>query len=70
MRAEAAVKFVLESRGVDAEEWSDAYLWAGEVAEKGHADWKRAARQVIAVLPFGDRCPIPPRWNPDATDPP
>jgi len=33
------------------EDFEDAVLWAGEMAEKRGASWKKAARQVIDYLP-------------------
>lgn len=69
MRAETAVRLALHSRGLKEEDWPDACPWAGEMAEQDHADWKRAARRVIEVLPIGDGRPIPAPWYSDTTDP-
>ena len=68
MRAETAVRLALHARGLKEEDWPDACPWAGEMAETEHADWKRAARHVIAVLPFGDHYPTNPPRNPDSHD--
>jgi hypothetical protein len=49
LRAETAVRLTVEARKL--EDFDDAILWAGEMAEKKGASWKKAARHVIACLP-------------------
>ena len=49
LRAETAVRLTVESRGLD--DFEDGILWAGEMAEKPRANWKKAARHVIDCLP-------------------
>ena len=49
LRAETAARFAVEARKL--EDFEYAVLWAGEMAEKRGASWKKAARQVIACLP-------------------
>ena len=49
LRAETAVRITVEARGL--EDFDDATLWAGEMAEKPRSSWKKAARTVIECLP-------------------
>lgn len=49
LRAETAARLAVEARKL--EDFEDAVLWAGEMAEKRGASWKKAARRVIACLP-------------------
>ena len=49
LRAETAVRLAVEARKL--EDFEDAVLWAGELAEKRGASWKKAALQVIDYLP-------------------
>jgi hypothetical protein len=49
LRAETAVRLTVESRKL--EDFEDGILWAGEMAEKQGASWKKAARHVIDCLP-------------------
>lgn len=49
LRAETAVRLTVEARGLDA--FEDGILWAGEMAEKPCASWKKAACTVIDCLP-------------------
>jgi len=52
LRAETAVRLTVEARKL--EDFEDAILWAGEMAEKRGASWKKAAQQVIEYLPRVD----------------
>lgn len=49
LRAETAVRLTVEARGLD--DFEDGILWAGEMAEKPRANWKKAACHVIDCLP-------------------
>jgi hypothetical protein len=49
LRAETAVRLTVEVRGL--EDFEDGILWAGEMAEKQGASWKKAAQHVIDCLP-------------------
>ncbi len=49
LRAETAARLAVEARKL--EDFEDAVLWAGEMAEKRGASWKKAARRVIEYLP-------------------
>lgn len=49
LRAETAVRITVDARGL--EDFEEAILWAGEMAEKPRANWKKAASHVIECLP-------------------
>lgn len=49
LRAETAVRIAVETRML--EDFEDAILWAGEMAERGETSWRKAAGRVIDCLP-------------------
>jgi hypothetical protein len=49
LRAQTAVRLTAAARQLG--DFEDGILWAGEMAEKQGASWKKAARHVIDCLP-------------------